>query len=200
MKHYSLTVLAGLLIFAPPPAAQVKAPIQDQQQPSASATQPLVRWVPFSAAITRVVEPGRKVVGRLYRASDGSTRNETGPSVSQVNVIGIKNLSDRVYYLWSPKTGWETRPLDAPAGFPLPPQPAAPHGAKRVREQIEGFDLVKAPTDANGATDYLAPALNYFPVKTLMPCNKGQKATCGLWLSDIKIDEQPRELFRPPTE
>jgi hypothetical protein len=165
MKHVSLAVPAVLFMFTTSPAAQ---DIREQPPPP-QTPRATVCWVPFSAVIRIVVDPGKVIVGRLYRAADGSTRNETGPSLDEINVIGIKNLPERVYYLWNPRSGWETRPLDWPSAL-TPPRPTeAPPGATPLADQIEGFELVRAPTDPNGVTDFLAPRLDYFAVKSIRP-------------------------------
>jgi hypothetical protein len=158
------------------------------------------QWVPFSASMVRVFRQGQSAVGKLYRSADGSTRNETGPAPGRVDSIGISNVPDRLYYIWRPEGGWESRPLDLPGGRYLQPPEGAPTGATPTSERLEGMVLIKMPTNHQGITHYLVAELGYFPpVKSIMPCNDGQGSGCGLWLSDIEIGEQPADLFRPPT-
>lgn len=158
------------------------------------------RWVPFRANIKRVFDPESVFVGRFYRASDGSTRSETGPSIAEINIVGIKNMSEGVFYLWLPTSGWESHPMELPHGKYF--QPRLDSGvsaeATRVDDQIEGIDLIKGPTDRHGITEYQAPRLNYFALRTTIPCKTAQRTGCGKWYSEVHIDEQPPELFKPP--
>ena len=147
----------------------------------------------------RIFRAGESVVGKLYRASDGSTRNETGPAPGRVNIIGIKNMSERLYYIWRPESGWESRPLDLPGGRYIQPREGAPAGGIRLEETLDGLSLIKMPIDEQGITEYLAPELNYYTVRASMPCNDGQGSGCGLWLVDVKVGEQPAHLFVLPS-
>jgi hypothetical protein len=156
-------------------------------------------WVPFSATSKRVFDPDRVMVGTFHRAADGSTRAETGPSIGDVTAIAIKNMPEKTFYVWLPKNGWESHPMELPPGGYVQPPPDTEinEAAKRVVEQIQGLAVIKARTDARGITEFQAPRLNLFAVKTEIPCDNGGTG-CGLWYTDILIDEQPRELFRPP--
>lgn len=63
------------------------------------------RWVPFSADVT-IKTHGTDVVGRFYRAADGSRRIETGPARDDIRVISIVNTSKGNGYDYSPGRGW----------------------------------------------------------------------------------------------
>lgn len=189
-------VLLGPLAFLAPGISAQQGPPQPPPAGVSRFGDSPGRWVPFSATTKRIWNPGRVVVGRMYRASDGSLRNETGPSLDRIDVIAINSVADRVLYLWRPDSGWESRPLGLLDGKYLQPSPATLQGIT-VDEWLDGLGVIELPGDSSGVTKYQAPELNYFVVKMLMPCNDGSHAGCGLWLSDIRIGEQPPELFVP---
>jgi hypothetical protein len=145
--------------------------------------------------MTLVLDPGRVVFGRLFRGTDGSTRNETGPAPGVVDTIGIKSLPGRTHEVWRSGRGWMTIPMMLPGGRYIQPFVDPPLGAVAVEERVSGLRLVRMPTDANGSTMYLAPELDYYPVKVTRPCDGGTGSGCGLFLSDIVIGEQPPDLF-----
>jgi hypothetical protein len=156
-------------------------------------------WVPFRASYTHVDDRGPTVVGTFYQGSDGSTRSETGPSLAEINIIGIKNISEGVFYLWHPSEGWESHPMDLPSSGWRPPLRRTLNGrTTMVSDQIESFSLVKT-TDRRGVIMYEAPQLNFFPLRVTTPCRNPLTTGCGTWLSHISVGEQPTEYFKPPT-
>jgi hypothetical protein len=177
-------------------------PTGNQQIQGPAGTVPLGdapgQWVPFSARTTRVFNPERVFIGTFYRASDGSTRSETGPPTGSVTSIAIKNMAEKLFYLWQPGRGWESHPMQLPWGKYIHPVPEGTFSDRPIAEQIEGVDLIAMPPQSSGLVRYLAPQLNYFAVKILEPCTTPGATGCGFWLSDIRIGEQPTELFRPP--
>src|SRR5216683_262693 len=76
----------GLVRSSGHPAPQQEASLVPLQRPGQE------QWVPFTATLNHVNDFGRVAVGRFYQASDGSTRSETGPSLNEINIIGIKNI------------------------------------------------------------------------------------------------------------
>jgi hypothetical protein len=156
------------------------------------------QWVPFSANTTRVFNPGNVFIGTFCRASDGSTRSETGPPTGEITTIAIKNMAEKLFYFWQPRSGWESRPMELPGGKYIHPVPDGTFSNRPIVEQIEGMDLIAMPPQPSGLVRYLAPQLNYFAVKTLERCTKPGATGCGFWMSNIHIGEQPPVLFRPP--
>jgi len=156
------------------------------------------KWVPFSAIATNVHGSGPTVVGKFYRASDGSIRSESGPSFADVNIIGIENVSERTFYWWHASRGWESHPMDLP---PSGWQPLRKRSFNVLNDlttdRIEGFDVM-GTTDRHHITTYEAPQLNFFRLRTVVPCPDSMQTGCGIWLSEISIAEQPSEYFRPP--
>lgn len=72
-------------------------------------------WVAFSSQIRYIdsIENTTRV-GHFHRGDDGSTRSDTGPSLSNITSIGIKNFSKAEFYLWSKEKGWTQQPMDVP--------------------------------------------------------------------------------------
>jgi hypothetical protein len=154
-------------------------------------------WVPFTAIETKVRNDGTVRIGKIYRSSDGSTRTEVGPSLDAVEVTAIKNIANKTLYLCcDPKTlVWESHPMELP---PTGWQPLAKIvGPDALQpDRIEGFSVVK--TVSTHATTYEALELNFWPIRTIIPCKAPQASACGNWLSDITIGEPPEDYFLPP--
>lgn len=154
-------------------------------------------WVPFSADIKRVgAEKGTVWVGRFYRASDGSTRSETGRSLDSIDTVGIKNIEGRTFYLWSKSRGsWTAQPMDLP---PWGWQPRPRHLSPRmgaVAQKVEGFDLMLSINKQRMV--YESPQLNFFPLVAVEPCAVATATACGVWHSNIVLGEQPPSYFLP---
>src|SRR6478736_9953975 len=97
--------LANQSSAAPPTAPSVQHILIEQ--PS--------EWVPFSADLRRIQETdGTVFVGRQYRSSNGSTRNETGPVDGGINSIAINNVAQTTFYRWTPQEGWTSQPMTLP--------------------------------------------------------------------------------------
>lgn len=67
----------------------------DQAQPSAIRSPDY--WVAFDATV-RTVSPRGVVMGRYYQASDGSTRNESGPENGPIAVVSISNVAQNRHF------------------------------------------------------------------------------------------------------
>jgi hypothetical protein len=164
-------------------------------------------WVPFSARVTMTSpdSAGPATVGLFFRGSDGSTRMATGPSWTDVRVISITNVVAQTVYIYSARNGWVSHPMSLPAGgyhpmrfrttFPglkkYPNRLALEVGQDGSLTATEGFEAYR---QLNGQSIFklLVPALNMFEVVTQRPDGVLQV------FSDIKIDEQPADLFEPP--
>lgn len=155
-------------------------------------------WTPFSADLRRVnAMNGAVHVGRFYRSSDGSTRSETGPSLEQINSIGIKNIGDVAFYSWNDKFGWMQQPMTLPPEGWQPGRIVFNERMTRVQERLGDLELIRH--DQSPYTVYRAPMLNMFDVIKLLPCQFESTSACGTWLSNIRIGEQSSELFAPPS-
>lgn len=166
-----------------------------QNQPPVVIEQPST-WVPFSAELKRVHEnDGTVFVGRQFRASDGSTRNETGRSFDAIDSIAVKNVPQSTFYRWTPEEGWTSQPMTLP---PWGWKPVPTHWQEKMTktdETVEGFDLIRF--ESVGRVFYQAPKLNLFTLVTQVPCKFDPVATCGTWYSNIKVNEQPPDYFWP---
>ena len=158
-------------------------------------------WVPFSADLRRIDErDGSLFVGRNYRASDGSTRNETGRSFENISSIAIKNIPQATFYLWNTRQGWTSQPMDLPPGGLATPRPRVfnRYNMTEVDDTVEGLKLIRL--DTAGRALYQAPQLNLFTLLILVKCASDPNATCGTSHSNIRIGEQPVEYFLPPPD
>jgi hypothetical protein len=152
-------------------------------------------WVPFSADVEITVPNTPRVVGRFYRASDGSSRLETGPEDGSRQVISMKNIPAQTFYWFSPAPGygWTSQPLKLPPEGWRPTQyranmkDLAKHG-----ERIEGLELYRYVTPS-GDVALNAPALNFFSVvRQSVKFGKRER------YFNIRLGEPPNDLFSPP--
>jgi hypothetical protein len=153
-------------------------------------------WVPFSAELRDVREDGAVTVGRFYRASDGSTRSETGPSLDNIRVVGINAISNATFYLWHADRGWTAQPMQLPP-FGWNPTPTIFNSQMTgVTDKVEGFTVIRMVVGGNDRVAFVAPELNLFPLIVSYPC-RGRTAQCGTVHFNIRVGEQPQEYFAP---
>lgn len=157
-------------------------------------------WVPFAAVTVDINEKdGSRLVGRFYRASDGSTRHQSGPTDDVVTAIGIKNVPTMTFYSWTARRGWTAQPMQTPPRGYRPVPRSFRRGMVQAQETLEGLTLIRDDIGAPTVVQYLAPALNLHPVMIAKPCQFDSRTTCGLTLSNIQLSEQPSRLFEVPS-
>jgi hypothetical protein len=156
-------------------------------------------WVAFSAGLERTNERGEVFSGRIYRASDGSTRYETGvgQAPAAITLIGIQNVTQRTSYHWNTRTGWSSGPIELPPQL-WQPHPARASGYTETNDTLEGFRLVKASTSTQ--TTWYAPRLNMYPVNREVYNCGSAGVTCYMKLSSIRLEEPPTTLFQLPAQ
>jgi hypothetical protein len=198
-KHLTTAIVASVICVGTATAYALGLYLRTAQAPGPmeEVTGPQV-WVPFSATYKHVNENGEVRVGRFYRASDGSTRSESGLEAGVMNIIGIKNISEGLFYLWKPTTGWESRPMDVPSTGWKPRISKTVAPTNLVTDRVDGFALIKSPMDRRGATTYEAPELNFMPLRVATRCQVIGLDECGVWLTEIIVGEQLPEYFKPP--
>lgn len=193
-----LSTVAGLAVlgfgvtFWPGEASTVShAERQQAPDPPTLVAQPST-WQPFIASIriTRPDGPGI-VVGTLYRRSDGSERNDTGPAGGTTQVISIRNHRTRGFYTWTATRGWRRHPL----GFELttPPKRIRKSGDAELYQPsaaIEGFEVLRTAAP-DGSEAFVAPELNLYPLVLKTPGRTVE-------LHDIRRVEPSDDLFLPP--
>jgi hypothetical protein len=194
MKRTAFQVLGAVVTFG---AAGVFAygtsPVQTTQP--ALIDQPS-NWVAFSAQSERTNEVGEVFSGRYYQARDGSTRAENGSSLNEVSSVIIKNVPRVKFYRWRVGEGWTEQPMQLPPNG-WHPRPTWASLFTNTTEMLEGFRLVKR--ELPNMLVLLAPDLNLFPViERRMDCTAG--VPCGSRLFNIKLGDQPAELFEPPSD
>lgn len=162
-------------------------------------------WVAFEASLS-VTHPENfqlGTVGRFYRSSNGSTRRESGPSLTDIRVIDIVNVADSAQYVFSQRTGWVRFPIAGDRSRPLkyrknvagwskaPGRLALKKGQSGVLSAAEGFEAYLV-TETSGVTKLRVADLNLFEVATTRPDGLHER------YADIDLVEPAAELFRPP--
>src|SRR5919197_4236876 len=140
-----LVCAGGAILYSRGVALNGRSLLRERlSQPRELIAQP-TNWLPFTADVRRVDEKSGEVrVGRFYRAADGSTRSETGPTLDAIDTIGIKNIASRKFYLWSQDRGWWTaQPMDLPQRGWRPTARVLTPNTSFIPDRVEGFDLVK---------------------------------------------------------
>lgn len=179
--------------------AQDARAIQSQETPGPRIASP-ENWVPFTAEWRRVKpRPNAEsvvVVGRFSRASNGSTRLESGPESEPARVIDIKNIARRLYYTTARDANgnryWVEQPLRlGPDGWkPMLMRERADRVV--LKEPFDGRQVVSVVVGP-GMVDLMAPALNFYPlVKTYIPTGDRTEAHV------VSTDEPAGDLFEPP--
>lgn len=187
---YAFAVIAPLVVVGMLYSTQAS----QAQKPTRTEVATPDTWVPFSAVVQRF-EPGKTtdVVGRLYRASDGSRRLESGPPGRRQSVISINNFTKSENYLYGERLGgWVKFPFP-PAGENTrrPPKLAVDNEKLFLHpDKVEGYDVVRAVDPAQ--VRLIAPALN--GESLMRQQNDGTREV----LSEITIGEQSPDLFEPP--
>jgi hypothetical protein len=156
-----------------------------------------VTWIPFTADLRHVDETSGEIrLGRFYRASDGSTRSETGSTLDAIDTIAIKNISTRSFYLWSQDRGWWTaQPMDLPQRGWLPVPRILTKETVFVADKVERYNLVRSVT--GNRVVYEAPQLNMFELTTIVACATAVISNCGTWYFNIRQGEPPNGYFKP---
>jgi hypothetical protein len=185
-----LLCLVGAFVVGRPVAPRAQNHAQQALIPTPDT------WVPFTAKLTMRTTSGETVFGRVYRASDGSSRSDTGPSPDHMTVIAIKNVPRSTFYMWS-RGEWTEQPLQLPPGG-WKPQSFPARAVTPLVEKVEGFDVVRGDTE--NSTTLFAPQLNLYPIVTIIKECPSALPECSNRLSEIRIEEPPAELFVPPTD
>lgn len=152
-------------------------------------------WVAFAAELLREI-PGRTdgVAGKYYRASDGSSREETWPRDNPSRtIIEIRNISTSSYYLKLPSGQWEKHPMHLPGrGWNPTKMRIGTHGlasAPVVMDTVSVYRLV-----GSDVITFRAPALNFFPVVTVNPAT----GTRQRYFNFEQGEPDPMLFFPPP--
>jgi hypothetical protein len=154
-------------------------------------------WIPFSASVAIDNEArGMHLVGRHYRASDGSERWEQGRP--DVDFISIRHIPSATYYEWRRGNGlrWRVHPMELPADGWRPVRFArGAAGITAVERTVEGLQLLQQ-IDASGREAWLAPALNFFAVEVTASPLLGTRQR----YFNFDLSEPPAHLFVPPPD
>jgi hypothetical protein len=162
-------------------------------QSAGSIIQAPSNWVAFSADMRRVEPNGRiSVVGRYYRAIDGSTRLETGHPNEPITVVSISNVTTSTHYEYV-RDQWHSYLMRLPSSGLRPALRVAGksnRGMELSGEVLEGLALYRF-TSPGGVTAWQAPALNFFSLRSEFGGTREE-----YW--NIAIRQQEPEVFAPP--
>ncbi len=155
-------------------------------------------WVSFSALISKT-GGGSVAVGRFFRGTDGSERRETGPTLDDIRVITIHNMTTERFYRFLAGKGWTEQPMQ------LSPMVKRPRKMLRTMQGLSrgqqttllragrGESVASYQSRAQrGDVLMIVPALNFFTVDQIMP-DGGR-----LLFHDIDIVDVDPGLFLPP--
>jgi hypothetical protein len=168
-------------------------------------------WVGFEAKVRVFSADMEKVEGRLFRASDGSQRLETGPAGGPVMTIDIRNVPEQTHYLFARlahqmAASWTSAPMDVPEwGGRRPMLRAADQPGVRKHPfrlsvgpgdkpnvfASEGFEVYEYH-DLGGNTHLQAPELNMVDLVNQSITGRREE------LYDVVVREPSPELFLPP--
>lgn len=163
-------------------------------------------WVALSADVTITKPGGSPVVGRFFRASDGSRRLETGPAPNNVQVVSILNASEGQEYVYSPGTGWFVRTVagmtpgdyrprvllsNRPDLSAYPYRLALRQGESGSLTAATGFRAYQQ-TAPDGTTKLIVPELNFLEAVMRSPNGRTESYT------NIVLAEPPSAVFHPP--
>jgi hypothetical protein len=171
-------------------SAQAQAPLAPDTIPAPTT------WVPFDASIRQTDASGKVTpVGRFYRASDGSTRDDYALPGKPIAIINIRNIPKSTYWVMQSSGKWFSYKMKLPAGGYKPRmQPTSMVGLETSTEKVEGFDVWRDNSPDRGVpVRFTAPQLNWFALR--YEVNGGKKE-----YYDVRVREQPRELFFPPPD
>jgi len=193
-----LPALVVLGVFATAKAIQSVSARALPQQPPELVPAP-TNWVPFSADFRGTgVLPGGEgsaTVGKFYRNSDGSERLETRiASRAGLGTVNIKNIPESHFYVFMRDRGWTVQPMILkPTGHKPSLYPVDTPGLRRSDTIVDGFDTYELVNSNTGTVRTVVPALNFFEV-----LREGGASGNKLQYNNIRLEEPPSELFRPP--
>ena len=152
-------------------------------------------WVAFSADVREIVGPNVSL-GRFYRDSHGSTRNERRSPLDQAQTtITIDNHTDGSMYTRDPILGrWAVYRQSKPAksGPPILRDDTRGLSSTPESDRIEGYEVFRIDSTKSGQFRLVAPDLNFF---ALMVCSSAEERTEYF---NVVVSEVPPAMFLPP--
>jgi hypothetical protein len=146
--------------------------------------------VPFSAAGRSLHHGVLQSEMRYYRDANGSFRIDAS-ATGAPTLITINDRVRRVIILRGESGEWSEAPMPSNMARRGPLQEARMPGLASVGETRDGLLLHKYSV-RDGGVELLAPELNFFPVRK-------EKDGVVEEYFDVRIGNQPAELFAPPT-
>lgn len=168
-------------------------------------------WVAFEGKL-RVFSPDMaRTDGRIYRASNGSQRIETGPVGGPIRTIDIRNIAEQTHYLYirfktQKVASWSSAPMDVAewGGYRPMLRFANQLGLRKHPFRLsvrpgevpnvfaaDGFEVYEYH-DIGGNTHLQAPELNMFDLVNQSITGRREE------VYDVVLREPPAEVFLPP--
>jgi hypothetical protein len=152
------------------------------------------RWVALEADV-RIYQPNEPpMIGRYYRATDGSTRLETWMDGRPGKVVSIKNIPRSTHFTLTGAGNWISRPMRLPLAGWHPVSVRMGPDVERLPEKLQNLEVYRQHSRNDGRILVRAPELNMLAVIE-------QDSTTG-WrkeLLNIKVGEPDAALFEPPS-
>lgn len=201
-----LCILGSLAIAVGVFAAHARTRAQQYQELASLVPQP-ADWVAFQADVTVThADSGVRIEGRFMRASDGSTRLETGQERDEPRIISINNLQLVRHYVMRLDGSWVSSPLGVASADEVRPiqyRTDTPHFVKYPKRlalmqgqngSLNASEGLVAYQYVNGTftQHFLVPELNMFSVVRNRPDGRREI------YNGIRLEEPPSELFQPP--
>lgn len=196
LKELGARIVSAVLLFGAVSILLVRFTSGTTAAADASASPSVIptpdTWVSFSAIMTRTGPTGRMATGRFFQGTDGSQRLESGPSIADVRVIAIHNLTRERYYVYTSGRSWVEHPMQlTPLGKEPPKVLASLPGLAPT--QFERFAAYEK-REKNGVVGVVVPALNFFTVERRRP--DGRRTM----FSQIALEHVDPLLFEPPVD
>lgn len=160
-------------------------------------------WVAFEADLVATYPDGTVRVGRFYRSSTGSERQEAQAlgNAADIPILIFDIRRSRFYEFRRGPTDtyknavgtWTSQPMVLPArGWSPVKYRASQAGLKRLTDLYEGFEMYRL--DLAQGYKLMLPDLNFFAVVKVSPTGT------RMVFSKIRKTEPTSSLFEPPTD
>ena len=153
-------------------------------------------WVPFQADWEKTKTGVDPLRGRFVRGEDGSERSESIFEWQDRPLITIMNVGRNTYYEQSTDGVWCAHPMRVGTDgyFPLRMRSNANLTFTKLPETLEGLDVYQRASKVSAIVEYVAPALNFFPILIETAGTDERKRFLNIRMGPV----DSREFFPPP--
>jgi hypothetical protein len=189
MSRIAYAIVFPVALLAGAAAANLGATGQER---SPALTGP-TSWVAFVARIKDTDRSGAlRMNSTVARSSDGSYYWRGEWPDGRVAVV-IHNVPQaRNYNLPPGQSQWTARPMVLPPGGYRPARAFVDRGFRKTTHRRTGIETFVRQKE--GRVEYVAPSLNFFPLRTVFPEGTIEEAY------EIRLEEPDAQLFLPPPD